>query len=213
MTCVPTGLLVTLDGPGGAGKTTIARHLSDLLTRYGHRVHATTQPSGDELGQIARRRSDIYRGHALACLVAADRYHHLATEIRPYRAAGCIVVCDRYVAASFVLQRMDGVPIEFVAAVNADVDMPELSVILTVDPTVAAGRIDARGTRHRFETGIESSAREADLYADAVGRLAALAYPLLTIDTTHLRPIDVAERIAARIADLMARPITRMATA
>jgi dTMP kinase len=64
-----------------------------------------------------------------------------------------------------VLQRMDGVSAEFIAAINAEVDVPDLSVILTVDPAVAARRIDARGTRHRFETGSESSAREAELYA------------------------------------------------
>ena len=56
MTSAPTGLPVTLDGPGGAVKTTTARHLTDLLARHGHRVHATTQPSRGELGQIARHR-------------------------------------------------------------------------------------------------------------------------------------------------------------
>jgi hypothetical protein len=83
----------------------------------------------------------------------------------------------------------------------------------TVDPAVAARRIDTRGTRHRFEAGSESSARAAELYADATSRLATLGYPLLTIDTTHLRPDQVVERIAARIADLTARPTTHAATA
>lgn len=214
MTTTPVaGLLVTLDGPGGAGKTTTARHLVDRLTRHGHRVHPTTQPTGGELGQIARQRVDTYRGHALACLVAADRYHHLATEIRPHKAARRIVVCDRYVAASLVLQRMDGVPLDFIEAVNAPADVPDLSVILTVDPTVAAKRIDRRGTRHRFETGAESAARESELYAEATRTLTALGYSLLVLDSTRLDPWEVAERIATRIADLAAPPTTTAATA
>ena len=47
---------------------------------------------------------------ALACLVAGDRHHHLATEIRPPSCqAGAIVISDRYLPSSLVLQRMDGV--------------------------------------------------------------------------------------------------------
>jgi thymidylate kinase len=34
---------------------------------------------------------------ALACLVAGDRHHHLASEIRHQKANGAIVVCDRYI--------------------------------------------------------------------------------------------------------------------
>jgi dTMP kinase len=107
---------------------------------------------------------------------------------------------------------MDGVPVEFLAAINADVDVPDLAVILTADAATTAARIDARGTRHRFETGIASSIREAELYRDTTRRLAALGYPLLTIDTTHLRPDQVAERIAARIAGLTAGPTAPAAT-
>lgn len=69
--------------------------------------------------------------HARACLVAADRYHCLATEIRSALAAGKIVLCDRYVASSYVLQHLDGVPIEFIEALNADANRPDLAVILT----------------------------------------------------------------------------------
>jgi dTMP kinase len=201
-----TGLLVTIDGPGGAGKTTTAKHLTELLRRRGYRVHPTRQPTTGELGQIARQRVNTYRGHALACLVAADRYHHLATEISPRKVAGEIVICDRYVAASLVLQRMDGVPTEFIEAVNRDVDIPDLSVILTVDPTVAAHRIDQRGTRHRFETGVESSIREVELYSEATQLLAGLGYPTLNIDTTHLSPEHVAKQIAERIINHAAGP-------
>jgi dTMP kinase len=75
-------------------------------------VHTTSEPSHGPLGTLARHGTDTYSGYVLACLVAADRYHHLATDIRPNLAAGRIVVCDRYVPSSYVLQLMDGVPIE-----------------------------------------------------------------------------------------------------
>ncbi|UVS80611.1 dTMP kinase [Actinokineospora sp. UTMC 2448] len=192
------GLLITLDGPGGAGKTTTSRHLARLLADRGHHVHAIAQPSTDELGRIARAHSDRYSGYALACLVAADRYHQQLTEIRPHRAAGHTVVCDRYVASSLVLQHIDGVPLDFLTALNAAVDPPDLSVILTTTPDTAAARVAQRGTHHRFHNGPASAAREMDLYLLARHRL---NHATLLVDTTQQDPERVAEIIASRVAE------------
>lgn len=198
-----TGLFATVDGPGGAGKTTTVGHLAGYLSDRGYAVHATTEPSHGQLGHIARYHTGTYSGHALACLVAADRYHHLTTDIRPNLAAGKIVICDRYVPSSYVLQRMDGVPLPFIEALNADADRPDLAVILTADPATTAARIARRGPHTRFETGIDTSRAEADLYRDTAQRLVARGYPLVSIDTTQIEPFDVATAIGTRIAQLM----------
>lgn len=102
----------------------------------------------------------------------------------PTSRRGRIVVCDRYVASSYVLQRMDGVLVEFIEAINAAADVPDLAVVLTADPTVTAHRIGQRGAHNRFEAGITTSRTEADLYRDTTARLAERGYPLLTVDTT-----------------------------
>lgn len=193
------GFFLTIDGQGGAGKSTATGLVHKLLTEQGHTVHATTEPTSERLGTIARYHASTYTGHALACLVAADRYHHLRT-IRQQLDQDAIVVCDRYVPSSYVLQRMDGVPIEFIEAINADADIPDLAVVLTADPAVTAERIGRRGRRTRFETGVESSQREADLYADAAQYLIRQGYPLVTIDTTDNPAVAVAESIADEIA-------------
>jgi dTMP kinase len=88
--------------------------------------------------------------------VAADRCHHLATEIRPQLAAGRIVLCDRYVASSCCTD--DAVPIEFIEALNAAADVPDLAVILTAHPAVNIRRIERRGAHSRFEAGIATAA-------------------------------------------------------
>ena len=75
----------------------------------------------------------------LACLFAADRYHQLDTEIRPRRAAGRIVLCDRYLASGLVVQRADGLDLAFLAGVNQLADPPDLAVILVADPGTIAG--------------------------------------------------------------------------
>lgn len=164
------GIFVTIDGPGGVGKSTTTRYLHHRLATRGYDVYATAEPSDDVLGRLARR-PGTYTEHALACLVAADRYHHLDTEIRPALRAGRIVVSDRYVPSSHVLQRIDGVPLAFIEAINTEATIPDLAVLLTATPNAIAARIDQRGTRNRFETGLATSRVEVDLYQDTTTRL------------------------------------------
>src|SRR5205814_5431728 len=92
MTNRADGLLVSIDGPGGVGKTTTIGHLATMLSDAGFVVHCTAQPSTGPVGALARDLVPTVGGAALACLFAADRYHHLDTEIRPRRAAGHIVL-------------------------------------------------------------------------------------------------------------------------
>src|SRR5882672_7751635 len=93
----PRGLFVSVDGPSGAGKSTIVDHLAQLLIAAGEEVHVTAEPSNGPVGQLCRELTETTTGHALACLYAADRYHHIETEIRPYMAAGRVVISDRYI--------------------------------------------------------------------------------------------------------------------
>ena len=92
------GLFVSIDGPGGAGKTTIVQHLAQLLVSQGEHVHVTAEPSSGPIGALASALTETVAGHALACLYAADRYHHVETEIAPYLRTGHMVISDRYIA-------------------------------------------------------------------------------------------------------------------
>jgi DNA polymerase III epsilon subunit-like protein len=58
-------------------------------------------------------------GHALACLYAADRYHHLEAEVRPNTNAGRVVISDRYIPSALVMQRFDGIDPAFLWQLNA----------------------------------------------------------------------------------------------
>jgi dTMP kinase len=206
-------VFVTLDGIGGAGKSTTTRHLHQDLTAAGYTVHVTAQPSHDRFGEIARHGTDTYTGHTVACLVAADRYHHLATQIRPQLAAGRIVLCDRTSPPPTCCNGWTAVPIEFIEALNAAVDVPDLAVILTAHPAVTTRRIERRGAHSRFEAGIVTSRAEADLYRDATARLTELGWPLLTIDTTRTPIEQVTAAIAGRITQLASLPQGDSATA
>lgn len=192
-----TGLLVTLDGPGGTGKTTTAIMAAAELDRRGQPAHVTAEPSSGPIGTLVRSLVNEVTGYALACLVAADRYHHLDTEIRPRLAAGHVVVCDRYLASTLVLQRRDGIPQPWLLALNEHIDLPGLAVILTAEPGILAARLDQRGCHDRFEDEPAPPGAEDAMFAAAAGILAGRGVPVIRVDTSRLAP----RAIAARIAD------------
>ena len=204
------GLLVSIDGPGGSGKSTVAAIVAARLADHGLPVHSTREPSPTPLGQLIRAGMDEYAGMALACLVAGDRHHHLAAEIRPALAAGQIVICDRYLPASLVLQRMDCISWDVIIQLNQGADRPALAVILNGSPAVIAARLTARGAHSRFERQPGSSQTESDVYADTAARLAQAGWPVCTIDIAT-RSADQAamimtDRILALHADANPEP-------
>lgn len=202
MTRAHRGLLVAVEGPAGCGKSTTVSRLHRYLDARGYAVHAAAQPSRGTLGEIARHNTEVYRGLSLACLVAADRYHHLDTDLRPERDAGRIVLCDRYVASSYVLQRMDGVPLNFIEAINSQADRPDLVVLLTAEPAVAAARVARRGAHDRFHQGIHTTLTETELHKDTARRLQYKGWPVMEIDTTATPQSEVVENLAMVITRL-----------
>jgi len=198
------GLFVSLDGPGGTGKTTTAALVRDELAAHGLQVHRTAEPSPTPLGQLIRASTDTYHGIALACLIAGDRHHHLAAEIRPRLESGAIVISDRYLPASLVLQRMDGLDWDTIWQLNAPVVVPDLAVILNADPEILASRLGGRGAHSRFERLAEGPAIESSLYRDTAVRLVALGWPVCDIDTTASTSDEVAAIVTDRILTLLA---------
>jgi dTMP kinase len=154
----------------------------------------------NSIGQLARFGTDDYHGLTLACLVAADRYQHLEQEVRPALRAGRIVLCDRYVASSLVLQGLDGVPTDFVWQLNQHADRPDLCVILTGDAACARNRAERRGLYSRFHRGgHQAGLAEAALYATAAVELAEHGFEVLRHDIGSQTPSSVAEALATTV--------------
>ena len=61
MTDRADGLLVSIDGPGGVGKSATIEHLAGLLDRAGLSVYRTAQPSGGPIGALAAAEIAHYR--------------------------------------------------------------------------------------------------------------------------------------------------------
>ena len=146
---------------------------------------------------LCRELTESVTGHALACLYAADRYHHVQTEIRPRTESGETVISDRYIPSGLVMQRFDGIDPSFLWHVNSEADRPDLAVILEADPDTIAERLAARGPHNRFQLTPGSSHAEVHFYRQATERLIQAGFDVLRVDCNK-RP---SEQSAAFIRD------------
>jgi dTMP kinase len=149
------GPFIVVDGVDGAGKGTQLALLRDAIAGRGRTVHLTAEPSDWPIGQLIRRylrrelTDGLPGGEAMALLFAADRMQHLAHEIEPRLERGEVVLCDRYDASSIAYQSAmlggDDAHLEWIAAVNGHARRPDVTLVLDVDPDLAAHRRAVRG--------------------------------------------------------------------
>ncbi|MFT4215414.1 MAG: dTMP kinase [Microbacterium sp.] len=145
------GLWITFEGGDGAGKTTQARLLEEWLRAQGRTVVRTREPGGTEVGQLVRDIVLHHRGEVVpraeALLYAADRAQHIATLVRPALERGDVVIQDRYLDSSVAYQGagrvLDGPQVRQLSLWAAEGALPDVTVLLDLDPAVARGRLDA----------------------------------------------------------------------
>jgi dTMP kinase len=200
------GLFVSVDGPSGAGKSTVVAHLAQLLVADGEQVHITAEPSAGIIGKLARELTETVAGPALACLYAADRYHHIDVEIRTHLESGEVVLCDRYVPSALVMQRFDGVDPTFLWALNSQADRPDLAVVLESDPQTIHARLAQRGAQNRFQLTPGSSYAETHFYRQACERLIQAGYDVLRVECADRTPDAIAAVIHDRLRAFFAVP-------
>lgn len=194
------GFFLTLDGPGGVGKSTVVGEVRGLLAARDAPALATTEPSRTPLGELLRASTGRYKGRSYANLIAGDRLDHLTSTVVPAVERGEIVVSDRYVASSLVLQRMDGLTLEEIWGINQSLVAPSLSVILTADAEEIGNRLAKRGQVHsRFEEMEGSTGLEVRYYEEAAAFLATHGFDIVTIDCTALSAPQVAAQVVQEI--------------
>jgi len=195
---------VTFEGVDGSGKSTQAELLRDALAAEGREVVLTREPGGTEVGE--RVRELLLNGPEMtpwaeAALFAAARAELVATVIRPALERGADVVSDRYVDSSLAYQGIArGVGVDHVLELNLHVVqglMPDLTVLLLLDPAEAAARA---GETDRLEReGADFRAR-----VDAAYRELAERFPERIVALDGERPADelsevIRERLRSRI--------------
>lgn len=203
------GIWITFEGGDGAGKTTQARLLQEWIETTGRAVVRTREPGGTEVGQLLRDIVLHHRGdigpRAEALLFAADRAHHVASLVRPALERGDVVIQDRYLDSSVAYQGagrvLDPAEVRDLSLWAADGALPDVTVLLDLDPETARARLDADDKPFdRLE------AEKADFHARVREAFLALAAAepdrFLVLDASH--PVEeLAAAIRARVASLL----------
>jgi dTMP kinase len=146
------GLLITVDGSDGTGKTTLIDGMEQELRARGMDVLRTRQPTTEArdldafrvyLFEPGRRAEVDYR--ALLCMMIGDRLQHIHRVVLPALRAGTTVLCDRYIFTQMVTTRTRGHQDEpWMYELYPHVIAPDIGIITDADLDLVIDRISSR---------------------------------------------------------------------
>jgi len=211
------GLFIALEGGDGAGKSTQAALLTEMLEAAGHVVVRTREPGGTPVGEKLR---SLVLDHGQgeidarceALIFAAARAAHTVQVIVPAVARGEIVVSDRYIDSSIAYQGAGrGLGTGEVQRLNewaTEGLWPDLTVLLDVSPEDGRSRRTAGdAAEDRLES--EPDGFHADIRRAFLALAAAHPERYLVLDA-GLPAADLAAAVRGRVLGLLA---ARTATA
>lgn len=151
------GIFITIEGPDGAGKTSVLQELYPKLDLVAERpIMKTREPGGIPIAEKIRKiildpNNLEMDDRTEALLYAAARRQHIVEKIFPALEAGKIILCDRFVDSSLAYQGAGRkIGVEAIAAVNqfaTEGTTPDLTIYLDVDSDTGLHRIQS----HRQE--------------------------------------------------------------
>lgn len=157
------GLFITFEGGEGAGKSSQIEALAGTLRALGHEVVVTREPGGSPGAEAVRHvllsgAAESFGPAMEAILFAAARSDHVEQLIRPAVEQGKVVLCDRFMDSTRVYQgvtgNLDADLVQALETVAVNGMMPDLTLILDIDPEIGLARATARrgaGAADRFE--------------------------------------------------------------
>jgi dTMP kinase len=204
-----SGLFLALEGGEGAGKSTQARLLATWLEGRGCEVVLTREPGATPAGRRIRELLlDPATGglspRAEALLYAADRAQHVSAVILPALQRGAVVLTDRYLDSSLAYQgagrQLEPDDVAKLSRWATRGLLPDLTVLLDVEPVVGLARAGGVGVPDRIEQeSLDFHARVRQGFLDL-----ATAHPERYLVASATEPPEVVhEAVRARVGSML----------
>jgi len=165
-------MFIAIDGPDGAGKTTAAKTLTELINRSGKRAVYTCEPTDGAAGREIRALLKDFtsdKTRELTRLFVKDREEHVK-EIEELLESGVTVVCDRYKYSTVVYQQMQGEDVNRLLELNAGfIDPDRVFIINADDVETLLSRISKRGVETEIFETREKLKKVIELYGEMTG--------------------------------------------
>ena len=171
MTARPRGLLLVIEGPEGAGKSTQVARLGARLTRDGRSHVEVREPGGTPLGERIRELLLADPGATItaaaeAALFIASRAQLVEQVIRPALAKATIVTLDRFFLSTYAYQihgrGLDERALRDANRLATGELVPDLTLLLTLSSEEGMRRADRRGARDRMESSGDAFHRRVE---------------------------------------------------
>lgn len=157
---VRKGVLITLEGGEGCGKTTQIGMLYRRLRARGESVFLTREPGGTKVGDKIReilldKKNDKLTPLSETLLYMASRAQLVSEVIEPKLRQGAVVLCDRWVDATIAYQGFaGGVDVEWIRLLSKQATRsiePRLSLYLDLPVRAGLRRALKRQKADRLE--------------------------------------------------------------
>ena len=187
------GILITLEGPEGAGKTTILQEILPILTQAGVAILTTREPGGIRIAESIREiilapENTAIDGKTELLLFAAARRQHLNEKVRPALAEGKIVIIDRFIDSSVAYQGyargIDVADVEMINNFATDGLLPDLTLYFDVDTEIGLSRVMS-GNREVNRLDLEAKEMHQKVRAGYQAIAKANPERIVTIDASQ----------------------------
>lgn len=208
------GVLITIEGTDGVGRTTQMVLLREWLEVQGYGVIETGWTRSPLIGGTISRAKQGRKLNRLtySLLYAADFADRLEKEILPALRSGFVVLADRYVFTAFARDVVRGADAKWVRDLYGFAPIPHLVLYLKIDVSTLIRRAIARGAIDYFEAGMDMALGD-DPY-DSFKRYQSLLireYNKLAVEfsfrtySARWRPERIQRELQKAVADLFAR--------